>query len=209
MAILSRSFLTIARCAGLGFAVAGGLTAVKLSSATRAEAQLRAPADSASLEYEVKAAYLLNFTRYVDWPLSAFPRQDSPLVICVIGPDPFHAILERTVEGRAADGHPIAVQRAALASDARGCHMAFLASGSQDLRIPQFDQLEGAVLTIGEGRGFARRGGMIGLVIVNATVRFEFNLDAVRGAGLQVSSRLLALATRVYSRVRANNGAFP
>ena len=155
------------------FTVAGGLTAVELSSATRAEAQVRAPTDSASLEYEVKAAYLLNFTRYVDWPSSAFPRQDSPLVICVIGPDPFHAILERTVEGRAADGHPIAVQRAALASDTRGCHMAFLASGSQDLRIPQFDQLEGAVLTIGEGRGFARRGGMIGLVIVNATVRFE------------------------------------
>lgn len=201
MAILSRSILTIVRSAGLGFAVAGGLTAVKLPTATRAEAQVRAPmpADSASLEYEVKAAYLLNFTRYVDWPPSAFPRQDSPLVICVIGPDPFHAILERTVEGKVADGHPIAVQRAALASDTRGCHMAFIASGSQDLRIPQFDQLEGAVLTIGEGHGFARLGGMIGLVIVNATVRFEINLGAVRGAGLQVSSRLLALATRVYS----------
>ncbi len=170
-----------------------------MAAATRAEAQAPARADSASLEYEVKAAYLLNFTRYVEWPPSAFPRQDSPLVICVIGPDPFRTILERTVEGKAADGHPIAIQRAALASDTRGCHMAFIASGSQDVRIPQSDQLEGAVLTIGEGRGFARRGGMIGLVIMDATVRFEINLDAVRGAGLQVSSRLLALATRVYS----------
>jgi YfiR/HmsC-like len=175
--------------------------AIALSLAPGLGAQSREHSDTASLEYEVKAAYLLNFTRFVEWPPSAFERDDSPLVICVIGQDPFHTILERTVEGGVSNGHPIRIQRAPHAADSRGCHVAFIAPVPGDPAVPAFnDAGEPPVLTVGESRGFARNGGMIGLVVVNATVRFEVNLDAIRRAGLRVSSRLVALATRVYSR---------
>ena len=179
-------------------AITGGAA---LGAVPPARAQEKALSDTPSLEYEVKAAYLLNFTRFVVWPPSAFPRADSPLVICVIGRDPFHAILERTIAGEVSNGHPVRIQRASLPAESRGCHAAFISPASGDPTIPTFDNGPGPpVLTVGESPGFARHGGMIGLVVVDATVRFEVNLDAVRRSGLQLSSRLVALATHVYPR---------
>ncbi|MGH7497940.1 MAG: YfiR family protein [Gemmatimonadales bacterium] len=191
---------TIASNAGRRLVFAAGMAAWACRSLSSASAQATAPPEPASLEYEVKAAYLLNFTRYVEWPASAFSDEGSPLVICVIGRDPFGAILERTVEGQVTDGHVIRILRAPLAADARGCHVAFAAPATGDPRVPSFDASSPPVLTVGEGPDFAREGGMIGLVIVDATVRFEINLDAVRRAGLRVSSRVLALASHVYGK---------
>ncbi len=186
---------------GRGVAVAVLLATGALPRVSAAMAQEAATRESRSLEYDVKAAYLLNFTRYVQWPPSAFAHPDSPLVICVIGHDPFRSVLEQTVEGQVTDGHPISIRRRSLASDVGGCHVAFIAPEPEDVHIPLVDQdAAPPILTVGEGTAFARRGGMIGLVIVDATVRFEVDLEAVRRSGLRLSSRVLALATRVYGR---------
>ena len=153
-----------------------------------------AQATPAALEYEVKAAYLLNFTRYVEWPSAAFTGPDAPMTICVVGRDPFGGMLDRMVEGRSVQGHDLQVKRVAAIGGATGCHVAYL-------RYADLATLRGRpVLTIGDDEGFAGKGGVIGFVPVEETVRFEINLNAARAHGLQISSRMLALAPRVYGR---------
>jgi hypothetical protein len=85
-------------------------------------------AAAAPLEYGVKAAYLLGFTRYVEWPAFVFPAEGAPLVLCVIGPDPFGDLLDRTVAGRSSQQRRLAVRRLAVAelAQAGGCHVAFV-----------------------------------------------------------------------------------
>lgn len=150
------------------------------------------------LEQEVKAAYLLNFTRYVDWPAGAFATSDAPVNLCVLGADPFGDVVQRTVEGRRSRGRTVRVLRPDTPDQAGDCHVAFVAGRSPGAG-PWMAALRGApTLTVGDGSGFLRRGGMVAFVIVNETVRFEIDAAAVRRAGLAISSRVLALATRLH-----------
>lgn len=149
------------------------------------------------LERQVKAAYLLNFTRYVEWPPGAFPTAEAPINLCLLGADEFAEVLQRTVEGRRSAGRPVRVLRPDTPAQADACHLAYVAG-----RTAERDQWMRAIgalptLTVGEGSRFLDRGGMIGFVIVNETVRFEIDVDAARKAGLQISSRVLTLATRL------------
>jgi hypothetical protein len=149
-------------------------------------------------EYRAKAAYLLNFTRYVNWPPFVFAGADAPINICVVGRDPFGQVLDQTLKGRRTGGHRLRVLRPARpAGDL--CHVAFFGETTPAVREAWLAALRHEpTLTVGEHTGFAEAGGMIGFVIADENVRFEINVEAVRTGGLQMSSRVLALATRLY-----------
>lgn len=148
---------------------------------------------------EVKAAYLLNFTRYVEWPPAVFATADSPIVICVVGADPFGAALDEVVRDRHVEGRPIKVRRLPAPAAGAACHVAFLAGGEEALARARGAWGARPVLLVGDESGFAGRGGTIGFVVADETIRFEINAEAARRAGLRISSRVLTLATHVYS----------
>ena len=166
--------------------------------------QARVPTRSvsgASLEYQVKAAYLLNFTRYVEWPSEAFEAPGSPVMICVLGRDPFGSVLDATVLGRTTQGRSVHVRRIKSASGAESCHIVFVSRDTWRNRADLPRVLRGlGVLTVGESDEFAQAGGVIGFVLQNETVRFVVNAEARDRAGLRISSRMLSLAAAVYGQ---------
>jgi len=148
-------------------------------------------------EYAVKAAFLLNFTRFTDWPSSAFESETAPLVLCIVGADRFGPALER-VEGKSAKGHSIRVERNSSHEMLRRCHVAFI-SDSERSRVDELlkTMQKTTVLTVSDIDRFARRGGVIGLVLEGDRIRFEVNLKAAERAQLRLSSDLLKLASIV------------
>ncbi len=155
-----------------------------------------------SLEYRVKAAYLLNFTRYVEWPAST--DSTNRLSICVLGTDPFGRILDATVAGRTSQGRPLQVRRIQSASEASGCEVVFVSRETWRRNPGTLKALGNAgSLTVGESEQFARGGGVIGFVILDETVRFVVNDEARDRAGLRISSRMLSLAAAIYGRGRS------
>jgi hypothetical protein len=151
----------------------------------------------AAPEYEIKAAYLLNFTRYVEWPPRAFTAAGATFTICVLGDDPFGRTLDEAVRGREAQGRPIQVARLGSHASLDGCHIAFLSDGAGALL--ERESADGApVLLVGDGKDFAASGGVIGFVVEEQTVRFQINVDAARARGIRISSRVMTLAVQVY-----------
>lgn len=151
-------------------------------------------------EYQVKAAFLYNFSKFVEWPAKAFPAPNSPIRFAVVGEDPFGAELDRALEGKVVGGRPLVLQRFGSATaDLRRCHIVFISS-SEARRLPDLlELLRGApVLTVSEMEPFVRAGGVIRLTEDDRHVRFEINVQAAEQEGLQISSKLLALATVVH-----------
>ncbi len=148
-------------------------------------------------EYEIKVAFLYNFALFVEWPEGAFGASTSPLVFCVLGDDPFGPALD-TVEGRTAKGRTIEVRRFDGLDGLDECHILFISS-SETERLADVMEFLGSssVLTVGETEDFAQRGGIINLSITRNRLEFEVNLGAGNRAGLQLSSQLLSLATRI------------
>jgi hypothetical protein len=146
-------------------------------------------------ETDVKAAFLLNFTKFIDWPASEGASSSTPFTICILGDDPFGPILDQMMQGESVNGRPLTVQRLGHTM-AKGCQILYVSrseAGAKDL-------LTGAgtgVLTVGEDEGFVREGGMIAFVLDNRRVRFDINLSATKNAQLTLSSRLLAVARSV------------
>lgn len=162
-----------------------------------AAAQSAAPAGS--LEYQVKAAYLLNFARYVSWPEGAFASPTAPLPICVLGADPFGNALDEVVAGQGARARPIIVRRAWSVAEVRYCPLVFVSNQAWRERPGIIEELRGhGVLTVGDSEAFARAGGIIGFVVEENAVRFTVNLDAGERAGFRLDSRMLALAARLF-----------
>jgi len=151
-------------------------------------------AASASLEYDVKAAFLLNFTKFVDWPPSAFAASDAPLTICIVGDDPFGPAIDQLVEGEFVNRHRITVERIRT-DQPKSCQVLFV--GNNGTIPTAISAANPAVLTVGEGGDFLRQGGVIAFVIDNRRVRFDISLKAATNAGLKLSSKLLAVARSV------------
>jgi hypothetical protein len=152
-------------------------------------------------EYEVKAAFLFNFTRFVEWPGSAFANDRAPIVIGLFHSDPFGAALRRVVEGQTVRGRAVEVRVVKSYDEVRTCHLVFV-SAAEERRIPDLLR-SGAVsrvLVVGESSGFAQAGGMMNFVMDGSRVRFEVNLRAAERAGLKLSSRLLSMARLVDRR---------
>lgn len=153
--------------------------------------------DAASLEYGVKAAFLYNFTKFVEWPASAFEARGS-VRLCVLGEDPFGKSLRTVVEGEQVQGRPITLLRIDSLDDPRSCHMLFLGRTEAERLPAVLAAVRGApVLTVSEAPGSLAQGVGINFVLKDGKVRFEINQTAVEGNGLKVSSKLLRLATRV------------
>lgn len=150
------------------------------------------------LEYPVKAALLLNFAKFAEWPANSAQARAVVISICVLGQDPFGDILEKTLAGRSAAKRPVVVRRPQGVDELHGCHILFVAS-SEHTRLGQIiaSVANQPILTVGESGGFARMGGMIGLVVEHDLVRFEVNLAAAQQRRLQLSSKLLGLARLV------------
>jgi hypothetical protein len=151
----------------------------------------------ASLEYRVKAAYLLNFARYVEWPEDAFSSASEPLMVCVAGEDPFGTVLDETFEGHAVGGRAVVARRIASVEQAQGCHVLFIGSPDGVPAAGVGDLARQPVLTVGESNSFLAAGGMVRFLIVEDTVRFEVNRVAAQRAGLRLSSRMLSFAWAV------------
>lgn len=155
----------------------------------------RAQSDAAT-EYQVKAAFVYNFAKFVEWPASAFAGNSGTIRFCVLGESLVGPDLSRITQGKAVRGHPVQVQQ--NARNLNDCHVLFV-SASHSLPVREIrESLNGApVLIVGESRDFASQGGTIGFVVENARVRFEVNLQAAKQTGLNISSKLLSLAKKV------------
>ena len=149
-------------------------------------------------EYEVKATYLYNFSKFVQWPVQAGPAQSDAFTICVIGQDPFGPALNATVENETVAGKRVVARQIPVSQDAVNCRVLFISS-SEDKRLQQLlTSLNGAsVLTVSDLPKFAQRGGMVQFVLEGNRVRFEVNSAAAERAGLRLSSELLKVAVNV------------
>jgi hypothetical protein len=125
------------------------------------------------------------------------------LDICVLGADPFGKILDATIAGRTAHGRQLRARRLQKTAEATGCQVVFVSSETWRRNPASLKALHSAgSLTVGDSEQFARRGGVIGFVIMDETVRFVVNDEARDRAGLRISSRMLSLAAAIYGRSR-------
>jgi hypothetical protein len=149
-------------------------------------------------EASVKAAYLYNFAKLVDWPASAFDRAQAPIVIGVVGRDAVADELTRGFAKATVNGRPLEIRRvsAGNAGALRACHIVFVPESENADAIVAAVQGH-PVLVVGEAEGFARRGGALAFVKVNETVKFEANPKAAARSGVAVSSKLLRVAQNV------------
>jgi hypothetical protein len=155
---------------------------------------------SSSVEDQVKAAFLYNFAKFIQWPSQAFTDRDMPFTICIHG-DSVQDALDKTIEGETLNGRHVTTRRLAAGEAIRGCHIVYV-SGAESRRAPEVLAAANGmpVLTVGESPDFINSGGMIRFTEGGHRVRFEINPDATERALLRVSSRLLRLADIVRPR---------
>ncbi len=151
--------------------------------------------DASYTEYQVKALFLLNFAKYVDWPTEAFADANAPLIISVVGEDHFGDSLQKAVDSKIVNGRPILIRQVVTDDDLAKCHILFI-SDSEKSRLPAIlEKVRGKpVLTVGESEHFAESGGVIGFVRKDGKIRLEIDLNPARLAGLRISSKLLSVA---------------
>ncbi|MEO7598803.1 MAG: YfiR family protein [Opitutus sp.] len=151
------------------------------------------PADSTvRQEKEIKAVFLYNFTRFVDWPSHSLETGSAPFVIGILGTDPFGTVLDEVVRGEKSNDRPLVVKRFDRLEAVTNCHVLFV-SRSETARLPAILKYLAtqSVLSVSDIDGFAEAGGMIALVTANGKVRLKVNLDSARQAHLGISSKLL------------------
>ncbi len=151
-------------------------------------------------EYQVKAAFIYNFAKFVQWPVDAFKGPSDPISICVLGQDPFGSLLDITIANRSIDGRPLVIRRLANVKQVAGCHVLFIGS-AEDKRLPSTvaDIRATGVLTIGDSDFSDVDGVVINFKLEGGKVRFDINVDAAEREKLRISSRLLSLAHVVES----------
>ncbi len=143
----------------------------------------------------MKAAYLYNFAKFVEWPAETFRAPDDPAVICVTGDEHTSDFLKQAVSGKKVNGRSVDVRLPYSPAEFRLCHILFIGFSDRRHIANALDQLRGAsVLTVGQSDQFIRLGGMINLTTANATIELEIAPEASIAAGLKISSRLLVVA---------------
>jgi hypothetical protein len=157
-------------------------------------------------EYQVKAAFLYNFARFIEWPSGTFANSTSALTVCVLGKDPFGKVLDDAIVGKRIAEHPAILARGKRVQDLPECQIIFV-SASDSAQLPEILRaLQGRkALVVGETENFASSGGAIQFVLDASRVRFAINTAAADRAGLKVSSKLLALATIVHDGAAGGN----
>jgi hypothetical protein len=145
-------------------------------------------------EYEIKAAFLFNFMQFVEWPADASTNAEAPLLIGVLGEDPFGSMLEKTIQGETLHGRPLAIKRTQQITDLKDCHLIFICRNEKAHLTEILGALRGCpALTVSDVEPFCRHGGMIGLINEGGRIRFEINQAAAEQCKLKISSKLLRL----------------
>src|SRR5437016_12457853 len=147
--------------------------------------------EAGSSEYLVKAGFIYNFAKLVEWPAASFTSPGQPIVIGVLGSDSFATTLERVVEGKKIEVRPFSVKRLNAAKDSKdcACQMLFIASAESTHAEAIIQLLKGAsVLTIAETPGFSKQGGIINFVLGDGKAAFELNVDAAKHAAMKLGS---------------------
>ena len=165
---------------------------------------LRAQAEIATIdEYQVKAAFLYNFAKFVDWPREAFGGPTDPIRIYVIGQDPFGRALEDAVNGKSFNGREFVVRQISDIKQAGRCQILFVSSSERKRYGAILGELHaGGVLTVGETDGFTEQGGMVNLKLESGRVQIQINLSAAEEARVRISSKLLSLAQIIQKPVQ-------
>lgn len=159
---------------------------------------LNATESDVSKEYQIKAAFLYNFAKFVEWPPSAFPHADAPIVIGILGTSPFHGHLSRIVQGRRVNGRPIVVRAIDEGGDGSRVHLLFVPTGRETR--PEFAHIVATrpdIVTVGESPAFAELDGMINFITDSDRIRFTVDLTATERTELRISAQLLKLASSV------------
>jgi hypothetical protein len=171
--------------------------ATLFSTAPRAHSQSAQPT-----EYQLKAAFLFNFAKFIDWPNRSFADSQSPFLICIIGRDPFGNVLDTYLSGKTVDDRTVEIDRFPSPGApvlARRCQIVFISSSEQQRFHGVIDSFQGqSVLLVGDADGFATSGGTIEFVLEERRIHFAINSDAADRADLKVSSKLLSLAEIVH-----------
>ncbi len=146
-------------------------------------------------EYALKSVFLYNFCRFIDWPAAAFTGPSDPIVIGILGEDPFGPLLDEAVEGETFRGRSIRIEHYRTPREIGRCHLLFV-SASETGRMNEILAAIGgrSIVTVGESEDFIARGGMIALAADRNRVRLLINPDPLRAARLDVSSKLLRVA---------------
>jgi hypothetical protein len=167
--------------------IAGGLL---LSASPKALSQ-----NEEGAEYSIKLGFLYNFTKFVEWPPDSFRDPRAPLVICIVGHDPFRQDLEAELRTRKAGDHPVEIRTQMPIEKLSVCHIVFVPVTEKNQSDRILRGLQGSkTLTVGETEGFAVLGGIINLTVEDNKVHFEINRLAAERAGLKIGSRLLSIA---------------
>ena len=150
-----------------------------------------------ALEMEVKAAYLYNFAKFVEWPAEAFSSDAAPIQLAVYGDEEFGIKLKSLLADKKAHGRSFEVKNVSSPQEAKNFHMVFI-SGPENRRTSQILEAtrKSPVLTVGEGEPFLDAGGMISLVLEDAQLKFEVNPEAAQKVKLEISSKALRLAKK-------------
>jgi hypothetical protein len=154
-----------------------------------------------SSEYQLKAVFMFNFTQFVEWPREAFAAPTAPIVIGVLGADPFGGYLDQTVQGETINGRPLEVRRYRNVTEIGTCHILYI-SQSETPRVKEIlSRLQTrSILTVGDTEGFAANGGIIRFMTDKSRIKLRVNLDSAKAAGLTISSKLLRSAEIVSSQ---------
>jgi hypothetical protein len=154
--------------------------------------------NSRPTDYQVKAAYLVKFGKFVEYPAASRATADEKFNVCLLGQDPFGSVLDSTAQGETVAGAAVAARRITRIDEASGCRVLFIPASEDSKLKAIFAALDGAaVLTVSDMPGFTRRGGMVQFVIEGNRVHFEINLASARRSGLNLSSDLLKLAVAI------------
>jgi len=146
-------------------------------------------------EYQIKAAFIFNFTQFTEFPAGSFSSPQAPFVIGVLGKNPFGSYLEQTVAGETVNGHPLVIQYYSNTDDIKGCHILFINLTDANKIEDAIDKLEGQnILTVGDAPYFLNNGGMIRFYTKNNKMQLQINLEAAKAANVVISSKLLRLA---------------
>ena len=151
--------------------------------------------DQVADEYPVKAAFLFNFAKFVEWPADVFKGHDDPFAICVLGQNPFGSVLEDIVRDKTVANRGFVVRGVANAQQATKCQIVFVTASERKRFHSLLDELKGhSILTVGEAEDFTANGGVINFKLKEARVRIEIDTGAAERAKLRISSKLLSLA---------------
>ena len=155
----------------------------------------RSMAQEHPTDYQIKAAFLEKFAKFVEWPDNAFADTNSPVCIGIFGEDPFHGALETLAARDTVNGRRVQVKQIKALPDLKHCQIVFIPASMKAQEHDILDEVKTqATLTVGDSDDFCRVGGMIQFVIENEHVHFEIKNDVARAAGLKISSKLLMLA---------------